>query len=168
MPYHLICERLRMARLDDCSILQPEHLVENRLGQMHDLINIQNFRSHNFACKSSQAMCHATKGGLACPSLRQTQVSGGTRYPTTLEDQWFWMSSQVSMYFRLYTAMTLRIGHTYGKPLLDKLNKVSIRVVKDLKWLYELSTWCPQPWALGQELLGKKSRLPERAGVYDS
>jgi hypothetical protein len=33
---HLRCERLRMAGLDDCSILQPRHLVENRLGGMHD------------------------------------------------------------------------------------------------------------------------------------
>jgi hypothetical protein len=36
--------------------------------------------------------------------------------------------------------MTLRTGHTCGKPLLDKLNKVSIRVVKDLEGLYELGT----------------------------
>jgi hypothetical protein len=28
----LSCERLRMAGIDDCSILQPGHLVQNRLG----------------------------------------------------------------------------------------------------------------------------------------
>jgi hypothetical protein len=42
MSYHLSCERLRMAGLDDCNILQPGHLVESRLGGMHDSINIQN------------------------------------------------------------------------------------------------------------------------------
>jgi hypothetical protein len=29
--------------------------------------------------------------------------------------------------------MALRTGHACGKPLLDKLNKVLIRVVKDLE-----------------------------------
>jgi hypothetical protein len=51
--------------------------------------------------------------------------------------------------------MTLRTAHTCGKPLLDKLNKVSIRVVKELEWLYKLDTWCPHPWAVGQELHGE-------------
>jgi hypothetical protein len=49
----LSCERLRMTGLDDCSIIQPGHLVENRLGGMHDLISIQNLRSHSFTCTSS-------------------------------------------------------------------------------------------------------------------
>jgi hypothetical protein len=42
MSYHLNCERLRMAGLDDYNILQPGHLVRSRLGGMHDLISIQN------------------------------------------------------------------------------------------------------------------------------
>jgi hypothetical protein len=29
-----------MAGLDDCSILQPRHLVESRLGGTHDSINV--------------------------------------------------------------------------------------------------------------------------------
>jgi hypothetical protein len=33
---YLSCERLRMAGLDDCNILQPGHLVESRLGGAHD------------------------------------------------------------------------------------------------------------------------------------
>jgi hypothetical protein len=77
----LTCERICMARLDDCSILQPKHLVRNRLGGMQDLISIQNLRSHGFACTSSQAMSHATKEHLAWRDLRETQVSSGTRYP---------------------------------------------------------------------------------------
>jgi hypothetical protein len=54
-----------MAGLDDCNILQPEHLVENRLGGLHDSISVQNLISHSFACMSSQAMCHVTKEHLA-------------------------------------------------------------------------------------------------------
>jgi hypothetical protein len=50
---YLSCERLRMAGLDDCSILQPRHLVRNRLGGMHDSISVQNLRSLGFTCTSS-------------------------------------------------------------------------------------------------------------------
>jgi hypothetical protein len=51
--YHLSCERLHMAGLDNCSILQLKHLVKNRLGETHDSISVQKLRSHSFACKSS-------------------------------------------------------------------------------------------------------------------
>jgi hypothetical protein len=37
---YLSCERLHMAGIDDCSILQPRHLVESRQGGTHDLINV--------------------------------------------------------------------------------------------------------------------------------
>jgi hypothetical protein len=50
---YLSCERLRMVELDDCSILQPGHLVESRLGGMHDPISVQNLNSYDFACTSS-------------------------------------------------------------------------------------------------------------------
>jgi hypothetical protein len=52
VPQHLglNCESLCIAGLDDCSILRTRHLVRNRLGGMHDLINIQNLISHSFAC----------------------------------------------------------------------------------------------------------------------
>jgi hypothetical protein len=92
MSYHLSCERLRMAGLEDYSILQPWHLVRNKLGGMYDSISVQNLWSHSFACRSSQAMCHVTKEHLACHDLRKIRVSGGTRYPTTLEYQGLWMS----------------------------------------------------------------------------
>jgi hypothetical protein len=85
-----------MARLDVYNILQPEHLVRNRLGGTHDLISIQNLRSHSFACRSSQVMCHAIKEHLAYHGLRQTQVSGGTRYTTTLEDEGLQMFGEAS------------------------------------------------------------------------
>jgi hypothetical protein len=88
----LSCERLHMAKLDDCSILQPRHLVQNRLGGMHDSISIQTLRSHSFACGCSQAMCHMTKEHLAWRDLRKTRASRGTQYPTTLEDLSLWMS----------------------------------------------------------------------------
>jgi hypothetical protein len=96
LSYHLSYERLRMAGLDDCTILQSRHLVRNRLGETHDLISVQNLRSHSFACGSSQAMSHATKEHLAWRDLRKIWVFGGTRYPTTLEDQGLRMPGQVS------------------------------------------------------------------------
>jgi hypothetical protein len=91
LSYHLSCERHCMTGLDDCNILQPEHLVRKRLGGTHDLIIVQNLRSHSFTCGSSQAMCRTTKEHLAC-----RWVSGGTWYPTTLEDQGLQMSGQAS------------------------------------------------------------------------
>jgi hypothetical protein len=97
MSYYLSCERLRMAGLDDCSILQPRHLVRNRPGGTYDLISAQNLRSHSFACRSNQAMCRATKEHLACRGLRQTRVSGGTRYQKTLKDQGLRISGHVSL-----------------------------------------------------------------------
>jgi hypothetical protein len=65
-------ERLHMVGLDDCSILQPRHLVRSRLGGTHDSISVQNLRSHGFECMSSQAMSRATKERLAYYDLRQT------------------------------------------------------------------------------------------------
>jgi hypothetical protein len=54
-----------MAKLDDCNILQPEYLIESRLGGMHDSISVQNLSSHGFTWMSSQAMSRATKEHLA-------------------------------------------------------------------------------------------------------
>jgi hypothetical protein len=86
LSYHLSYERLCMAGLDVYSILQLGHLVRNRLGGTHDSISVQNLISHSFTCMSSQTMCRGTKEHLACDDMRKVQVSGGTRYPTTLED----------------------------------------------------------------------------------
>jgi hypothetical protein len=83
---YLSCERLCMARLNDYNILQPRHIVGSRLGGMHDLINVQNLSSHDFACTSSQAKSHMTKENLAQHDLRQTRVSGGTRYPCNSDE----------------------------------------------------------------------------------
>jgi hypothetical protein len=101
---YLGCERLRMTGLDDCSILQPRHLVGSRLGGMHDSIIIQNLSSHGFACTSSQAMSHVTKEHLARHDLRQTQVSRGTRYPCNSDrsrssNVW---SSELKLYMRTH------------------------------------------------------------------
>jgi hypothetical protein len=112
----LSCERLRMARLDDCSILQLRHLVENRLGGMHDSISVQNLRSHSFACTSSQTMSRATKENLAWRDLRETRVSRGTRYPSNLGRS---RSSNVWLgepRLKCRAIMTLRTNHTWEKP----------------------------------------------------
>jgi hypothetical protein len=69
-----------MARLKDCNILQPRHLVKNRLGGMHDSINVQNFRSDGFACTSSQTMSCTIKEHLAWCDLRKK-----TEYPEELD-----------------------------------------------------------------------------------
>jgi hypothetical protein len=42
-------------------------------------------------------MSRATKENLVWRDLRQTRVSGGTWYPTTLEDQCLRMSGQASL-----------------------------------------------------------------------
>jgi hypothetical protein len=86
-----------MAWLDDYNILQLRHLVRNRLGETYDLISVQNLRLHSFACGSSQAMRCVTKEHLARRGLRQTRVSGGTRYPKTLENQGLRMSGQTTL-----------------------------------------------------------------------
>jgi hypothetical protein len=78
---YLSCERLCMAGLDECSILQPGHLVGSKLRGTHDLINIQNLSLYGFACTSSQAISCATKEHFVQCDLRQTRVSKGTRYP---------------------------------------------------------------------------------------
>jgi hypothetical protein len=55
MSYHLSCERLRMAGLDDYSILQPGHLVGSRLGGTHDSFSVQNLniaRLRKFKCQA--------------------------------------------------------------------------------------------------------------------
>jgi hypothetical protein len=85
-----------MAGLDDYNILQPGHLVKNRLVETHDSISVQNLRSHSFACRSSQAICCVIKDHLACRDLRKIRVPKRTRYPTTLEDQGLRISGQTS------------------------------------------------------------------------
>jgi hypothetical protein len=42
MSYHLRCERLCMAGLDDYNILQPRHLVRSRVGGTYDSFSVQN------------------------------------------------------------------------------------------------------------------------------
>jgi hypothetical protein len=82
-----------MDGLDDCSILQPGHLVGSRLGGTHDSINVQNLRSHGFACTSSQAMSCATKEHLVWHDMRQTWVCTHA----TQVDQDLWISGQASL-----------------------------------------------------------------------
>jgi hypothetical protein len=77
--------------------LTTRTVSQNRLGGTHDLISVQNLRSHSFACGSSQAMSRVTKGHLAWHDLRQTWVSRGTQYPRTLEVQSLRMSGQTSL-----------------------------------------------------------------------
>jgi hypothetical protein len=81
MSYHLSCERLCMAGLDDCNILQPGHLVRNRLGGMHDSFSIQNLSILRLCMFKSQAMCRVTNQHLAQLDLRETRVSRRTWYP---------------------------------------------------------------------------------------
>jgi hypothetical protein len=112
----LSCERLRMTGLDECSILQPEHLVKNRLEGTHDSINVQNLRSHGFACTSSQAMSHMTKEHLAWRDLRETRVSEGTRYPCNSG-----RSRSLNIWpgeprLKCHAVTTLRTDHTWEKP----------------------------------------------------
>jgi hypothetical protein len=90
MSYHLSCEWLHMAELDDCSILWPRHVVRSRLGGMHDSFCIQNLNI------SQLRMCHMANQHLAWADLREIRVSRRIRYPCTQADQGLRMSSQVS------------------------------------------------------------------------
>jgi hypothetical protein len=80
ISYHLICERLHMAGLDNYSILQPWHLVGSRLGGMRDLVSVRNLSISRLRLFKCQAMCRATNGHLAWLDLRETRVSRRTWY----------------------------------------------------------------------------------------
>jgi hypothetical protein len=122
-----------MAGLDDCNILQSEHLVRNRLGGTNDSISVPNLRSHVFACTSSQVMSNMTKEHLAWHDLRETRVFGGTRYPCNLG-----RSRSLNVWsgeprLKCDAVMTLKLI-TQGKtPKLDKLSEVLIWVIKGFK-----------------------------------
>jgi hypothetical protein len=79
--YQLICERLRMVELDDCSTLQLEHLVGSNLSRAHDLFSIRNLITLRLCMFKSQAMCRVTNKHLAQLDLRETWVSRRTQYP---------------------------------------------------------------------------------------
>jgi hypothetical protein len=81
MYYHLSCERLYMTELDNCNILQPEHLVGSRLGGTRDLFSVQNISISLLRMFKSQDMCRATNEHLARLDPREIRVSRRTRYP---------------------------------------------------------------------------------------
>jgi hypothetical protein len=84
MSCQLICERLHMAELDDCNILQLKHLVRSNLSRVHDLFSVQNLsisRLHMFKC---QAMYLTTNEHLSRLDLTETRVSRRTQYPCNL------------------------------------------------------------------------------------
>jgi hypothetical protein len=60
MCYHLSCERLRMAGLDECNILQPGHLVWSRLGGTHDSFIVWNISISQLCMFKCLAMCRMT------------------------------------------------------------------------------------------------------------
>jgi hypothetical protein len=72
MSYYLSYERLHMAGLDDCSILQLGHLVRNRLGGMQNSFNVQNLGISWLRMFKSQARRRATNEHLAQFDLRET------------------------------------------------------------------------------------------------
>jgi hypothetical protein len=156
-----------MARLDDYNILQPRHWVRNKLGGTHDLISVQNLRSHSFACGSSQAIDRTTKEHLAWHNLRQTRVSGGTRYPATLEDQGLWMCGQASLHCMPHSHGTKNWSHMWKT--LDSINWARSRS-KSSKTSKALRARHMMPTTLSTRLGSNcwKSRLPEQAGVFDS
>jgi hypothetical protein len=82
-----------MIRLDYYNILQPRHLVESRLGGMHDLFSARNLDISQLHMFKSQAMCCATNEHLARLDLRETLVSTRSRYPCNFYES---MSSNVS------------------------------------------------------------------------
>jgi hypothetical protein len=163
----LSCERFCMARLDDCNILQPGHLVWNKLGGTHDSINVQTLRSHSFTCGSSHAMHRMTKEHLAWCDLRKTRVSGGTRYPITMEDQCLRMSGQAILGSTPCGRGTKNWSHqwktlrsTIWARFWSKSSKTS-----NALWARHM-----MPTSLGTRMgtTWWKSRLLERTGTCDS
>jgi hypothetical protein len=84
MSYHLSYERLRMVRLDECSILQARHLVESRLRGTHDSFSIWNLNISQLRMFKIQAMCRVTNEHLAQLDLRETRISKGLGTPCNL------------------------------------------------------------------------------------
>jgi hypothetical protein len=80
MSYHLSCERLYMGSIDDCSILQPKHLVRSKLGWTHDSFSIWNLSIPWLRMFKCQTMCRATDRQLAQLNLRETRAYKRTRY----------------------------------------------------------------------------------------
>jgi hypothetical protein len=64
-------------------------------------------------------------------------------------------------------SMALRTDHTWEKSSAQQTEWGPDSGRQRLRMLYELDAWHPQSWALSWELLSEKSRLSERAGVYN-
>jgi hypothetical protein len=72
VSYQLICERLRMVELDDCSVLQLEHLVRSNLSRAQYLFSIWNLIISQLRMFNSHAICRMTNEHLARIDLRET------------------------------------------------------------------------------------------------
>jgi hypothetical protein len=90
-------EKLRMAGLDDCSILQPGHLDGKRLGGMHDSISTQNSyltAPHARVVRPWAAWPKSTKPGVIWEKPEYPQWLGTH---ATQVDKGLRMSGQVSL-----------------------------------------------------------------------
>jgi hypothetical protein len=126
---------------------------------MHDMISVQTLRSHSFACKGSSAMRLMTKEHLAWRNMRKTRAAGGTRCPTTLEDQGFRVSGQASLGSMPCGHGTKNWSHLQKTLTSTNWARFWFELSKTSNAL-ELGTQCPQPWALGWELLGENPDCP--------
>jgi hypothetical protein len=167
MSYHLSCERLCMLRLDDCSILQPEHLVRSRLRRTHDSFSIRNIsisQLHKFKC---QAM--SCDQWTLSPAWSERNLS---IQKDSVPLQLGWIKVFECLVRRAKAlcsaTMALRTDHTREKSLAQQTEQGPGPSHQRLWMLYELGARRYQSWGLSWEILGEKSRLSERTGNYDS
>jgi hypothetical protein len=86
----LIYERLHMVELDNCSILQLEHLVESRPSRVHDLFSVRNLSMSGHEPRDRRALSPAW-------SERNSSIQKDSVSPVTCDHQGLWMSGQASL-----------------------------------------------------------------------
>jgi hypothetical protein len=168
MSYHLSCERLHMVGLDDCSILQPRHLVRRRLGGTYDSISVQNLNI-SWLSHAQVVRPWATRWTILSPAWSERTLSiqkGSVPLQLRLIKVFECLVRQAKALCR--ATMALRTDHTWEKSSAQQTGWGPNLGHQRLRILYELCAWRPQSWALSWELFSKKSKLPERTGNYDS
>jgi hypothetical protein len=149
MSYHLGYERLHMVMLDDCSILQPRHLVRSRLGGMHDSFSVWNLSISwlcMFECRSCAVWPMDTR-----PSLiwEKAEYPEGLGTLATRVDQGLRMSGQVSQGSMSHDHGTKNWSHL--RKILSSTNRARYRSGSS-KALNVLWTQCMTPTVLSTKL----------------
>jgi hypothetical protein len=117
-------ERFFLIKLDDCSILQCDHLVRNRSSPECMIRSaLQTSASHGFDCSSVRLMGRVMNEHVAWLDLGENpNTPSGLVTPIPHLGQGFKCPVRRAQALR-HTAVTLRPGHTQEKLLLNTLSK---------------------------------------------